>query len=76
MPYFRDADPAYDPESQEIDYYGYCDYSDDGNYFDPDEENSRKWWDYFRELDRRDDLLRCAAAYKIQAFWKRRCETK
>ena len=75
MPYFRDADPAYDPESQEID-YPFSDEEDSGFYtddvyFEPNDDFSTMCREVFNDLDRRD-----RAAYKIQDFWKRRCEKK
>jgi len=71
MSYFRDANPYYDPESQEIDYSS--DEEDDGYlsddvFFAQEDDFSVMCREVFNDFDRRDD-----AAYKIQAFWKRRC---
>ena len=71
MSYFRDADPYYDPESQEIDYPS--DEEDDGYLSDDvfcaqDNDFSAMCREVFNDFDRRDD-----AAYTIQRFWKRRC---
>ena len=74
MSYFRDADPYYDSESQEIDYPsdeedGY--FSDEDVCFSQEDDFSAMCREVFDDFDRRDD-----AAYKIQAFWKRRSEKK
>ena len=74
MSYFRDADPYYDPESQEMDYPS--DEEDDGYlsddvFFPQDDDFSAMCREVFNDFDRRDE-----AAYTIQAFWKRRSERK
>ena len=73
MSYFRDADPYYDTESQEIDYPSDEEdgYLSDDVFCAQDNDFSEMCREVFYDFDRRDD-----AAYKIQAFWKKRSEKK